>query len=50
MLMLKGEVATTRTFSGGPSGAMKREKKSITLLHLSQHLPEYNNRKDCKKG
>ena len=26
MLMLKGDVATTCTFSGGPSGAMKIEK------------------------
>lgn len=49
MLMLKGDVATTCTFSGGPSGAMKIEKNSITFLHLSQYLPQYDDRKDHKK-
>lgn len=29
MLMLKGDVATTYTFSGGPSGAMKIEKNQL---------------------
>lgn len=38
MLMLKGEVATTRTFSGGPSGAMKREKK---INYLATFKPAF---------
>lgn len=29
MLMLKGDVATTCTFSGGPSGATKIEKNQL---------------------
>lgn len=35
MLMLKGDVATTYTFSGGPSGAVKTENQLPIYISVS---------------
>jgi hypothetical protein len=47
MLMLKGDVATTCTFSGGPSGARTIENQLPCCI--SKYLQHDNNRKDHGK-